>query len=84
MAGGRKTWRGVIPRVAFAGLLVSIAIQRAHIVLVKIFLVIGVEFVANEGEIELRSRAVGNQKYAVEIADTIVVDQGGDGSRGDW
>src|ERR1019366_4347468 len=78
----REPWRAVLPGIALGGLVEGEAIERPHVARIELLLVLGVEIVADIGEVERGVGAAGFHIYAVEVAYAIVVDHGRDSSLG--
>src|SRR6202035_2689668 len=83
MAFTRKPRRRVFPWIASLSLFISIVIQSAHVGLIEVLFVLGLEIVADVGDVEARSCALRDQIHEIQIADTIIVDHGRDGLLGD-
>jgi hypothetical protein len=83
MAFTRKPRRRVFPWIASLSLLISIMIQSAHVGLIEVLFVPGLEIVADVGEVEAGTCALRDQIYAIRIADAIIVDHRRDGLPGD-
>src|ERR1700730_7432074 len=83
MAFTRKPRRRMFPWIAFLSLFISIVIQSAHVGSIEVLFVLGLEIVADVGEVEAGTRALRDQIYAIQIADAIIVDHRRDGLLGD-
>src|SRR3984893_1307989 len=61
MAFTPKPRRRVFPWIASLSLLISIVIQSAHVGLIEVLFVLGLEIVADVGDVEARSCALRDQ-----------------------